>query len=279
MARAVRHQRRGTPGTRRSTGGPEAAIDAVGLLSGLEVWIDTAGGSRGIMDVTIELDGSTTDEGDHWALSGADAGVCVDGYTGELTVNPAGVIGAAGNPPLRGFMVCDMGAITAGSTNRRIWSNQVATSANAAGLAIVEASADEFFPSALIANGSAELATTTNAVNIEGAGRVVVAWSLVEFLGIVSATAVNVVTAAGPQTGTVLNVDALSTFEIPHNGMVFGAGCDSATTGPSGGPSAAGGPDGAAHWRVYAGGFDRTSAVGWTTDELAAIARYYGVLA
>lgn len=265
------------------TFGPSDALHTAGVpsvLRAFDVWADAESGltNRGTMSgLTIALETGVTDEGDYWDCSGGAAeGVTVDGYSGELTNGGTTHPGVAGNERLRGFMVCDMGAITTGSTNRIIWSNKTATTAAGAGMHIIEATANEFFPAINIADGTNSATSTPHGTDLEAAGKVMVFWQTLTF-GIPFAQ-VNVVTSAGQQSVVSADMDAGSpgaVADFEHAAgmpMVFGAG-NSADP-----PAAASGPDGAATWHVYAIGFDRSQNKVWSQADAEAVARYYKVM-
>lgn len=262
--------------------GPSNALAAAGttagekVLASFEVWFDAATGAgthRGtISGVTATLPTGVTDEGDYWDCSGGAAeGIEVDNYTGEKTIDGTADVGDAGNEALRGFMVCDMGAITPGSTNRQIFSNKVSLSAAGfPGLYIRHTANDAANLQTVLANASASSVSGAHATNIESAGRVMIFWWTHE-VTTTSTLSLNIITSGGLQTPVTDDFDGFATLEIPTEGIVFGAGSDADP------PNAAGGPDGAATWHIYAVGFDRSQNKAWADADAEAVAAHYGV--
>ncbi|MEZ5165718.1 MAG: hypothetical protein R2695_04205 [Acidimicrobiales bacterium] len=85
-------------------------------------------GIRSTIPVTVALDAAPPSPATTGRSCGASDGVCVDGYTGELTVTRQPR--RHGGETIRGFMIVDFSTMSARSADRA-WSNKISTAATA----------------------------------------------------------------------------------------------------------------------------------------------------
>ena len=247
------------------------AAYAVSTMTALDVWIEARSGATNLgtaAGIAVNLENTTADQGDYW-----DGPVTVDGYTALNGVSFP--FGTGTLPVHRMFMVYEYPDATGESASRRYWSNKIAVSNSAAaGFQMFDNAAGSCALALNVSDGTAGTTIDTSAADVVAAGgRGLVAYSTGWFGS-------NFVQFASKIGGTYqalvsdTSFGAIGDFVLPQDGIVFGAGCNSATTGNGGGPNASNEPDGA-DWRVIAGGYDIGTV--WTDDQLQAIAAYYGV--
>lgn len=257
-----------------ATAVPDVATQAIAEF---EVWFDATVGAATNQgtdaSVTAVITSGPVDQGDFWSSAGPSQALEVDGYTGELTCNGSEAVGAAGNPRQRGFMVCDMGALSGGSTNRVLASNKTSNSVSAAGIRIRHSAADTAFLEVNLGDGVDGSTSDDHDFNIESKGKVLIFWYT--DWALVNYAAVNVVASSGVKT-LVTQSTATQTDDFEFAAgmpMVFGAGNNDVP------PNAVAGPDGlSGAWDIYAFGYDRGADSIITAPIAAAIAAHYGVI-
>lgn len=230
--------------------------------------------------VTVAED-SVTFEGDRWNLPTNGAGVMTDGHT--FGVHDWGTV------PMThlktGFLAMEFGPRTANPlpTNRRLWSCKTGVGSSDPGYHIEMPSADGL----VRMNAKDDTTNSTPLVDIGLDGfaeptRVLFMFADFPFFGVINVFQMQIYTPTLKATSQLANNNPNVDIDLPTagiDGMSWGCGLNSQTTGPAGGPNGANGFDTDDFEYIHLLGFGYTEGIFalWTNKKIGRLLRYYGI--